>query len=191
MSYHRFPNLGEVLQGDMIGKLKKGTVSKDFSDRECNCSSTKKVKGECAYEGDCRACCIFYKVTCKKFLSVYEGNTQNTFKKRMEQHFQDIAQKVQHDKNSDTFAAHFATHSDQKPTPQKCRETMHFKVLAKVNPIGSMKTWGKPSCTLCMKERLKIVSRSRRRYRNLINACSDIYGACRHNPRFHRFTRNW
>ena len=37
----------------------------------------------------------------------------------MEQYFQDIAQKVQHDKNSDTFAAHFATHFDQKPTPQQ------------------------------------------------------------------------
>ena len=34
MSYHRFPNLGEVLQGDMVGKLRKGTGSKDFLDRE-------------------------------------------------------------------------------------------------------------------------------------------------------------
>ena len=89
----------------------------------------------------------------------------------MEQHFQYIAQKVQQDKHYDTFAAHFATHFDQKPTPQQCRKTMKFEVLAKVNPIGSMKTWGKPSCTLCMKERLEIVSRSRRRYGNLINAC--------------------
>ena len=37
MSYHIFPNLGEVLQGDMIGKLRKGIGSKDFLDRECNC----------------------------------------------------------------------------------------------------------------------------------------------------------
>ena len=54
MSYHRFPNLGEVLQGDMIGKLRKGIGSKYLLDRECNCSSTTKVKFECAYEGDCR-----------------------------------------------------------------------------------------------------------------------------------------
>ena len=174
----------------MIRKLRKGISSKDFLDRECNCISTTKVKDEFVYEGDCRACCIVYKVTCKKCLSVYVGNTQNTFKKRMEQIFQDIAQKVQHDKNSDTFADHFATHFDQKPTPQQCRETMKFEVLAKVNPIGSMKTWGKPSCTLGMKEGLEIVSRSRCRYRNLINACSEIYGACRHNPRFHRFTQH-
>ena len=65
----------------------------------------------------------------------------------MEQHFQDIAQKVQHDKHSDTFAAHFETHFDQKPTPQQCREITKFKILSKVNPIGSMKTWSKSSCT--------------------------------------------
>ena len=44
----------------------------------------------------------------------------------MGQHFQDVAQKVQHDKNSDTFAAHFAQHFDPKPTPQQCREIMKF-----------------------------------------------------------------
>ena len=78
--------------------------------------------------------------------------TLKYLQKKNGQHFQDIAQKVQHDKNSDTFAAHFATNFDQKPTPQQCRETMKSEVLAKANPIGSMKTWGKPSCTLCMNE---------------------------------------
>ena len=72
----------------------------------------------------------------------------------MEQHFQDVAQKVQRDKNSDTFAAHFAQHFEQKPTPQQCREIMKFGILSKVNPIRSMKTWSKSSFTLCMKERL-------------------------------------
>ena len=80
------------------------------------------------------------------------GNTQNTLKKRMEQHFQDVAQKVQHDKNPDTFAALFAQHYDQNPTPQQCREIMKFEILSKVNPIGSMKTWSKSSCKLRMKE---------------------------------------
>ena len=44
MSYRRFPNLGELLQVDMIGKFRKGIGSKDFLDCECNCSSTTKVK---------------------------------------------------------------------------------------------------------------------------------------------------
>ena len=65
MSYHRFPNLGEILQGDLVGKLIEGIGSKDFLNRECHCSSTKKVKVESAYEGDCRAFCVVYKVTCK------------------------------------------------------------------------------------------------------------------------------
>ena len=36
----------------------------------------------------------------------------------MEQHSEDVAQKVHHDKNLDTFTTHFAQHFDQKPTPQ-------------------------------------------------------------------------
>ena len=42
----------------------------------------------------------------------------------MEQHFQDVAQKVRYNKNLDTFAAHFAQDFDQKPTPQQCCEIM-------------------------------------------------------------------
>ena len=40
-----------------------------------------------------------------------------TFKK-MEQHFQYVAQNLQQDKGSDTFADHFTQHFDQKLTPQ-------------------------------------------------------------------------
>ena len=83
----------------------------------------------------------------------------------MEQHFQDVAQKVQHNKNSDTFVAHFNQHFNQKPTRQQCREITEFEILSKINPIESMKTWSKYSCTLCMKEISEIVSHSRRRYR--------------------------
>ena len=66
----------------------------------------------------------------------------------MEQYFQDVSQKVQHDKNSDTFAAHFAQHFDQKPTPQQCCEITISKILSTVNSIGQMKTWSKSLCKL-------------------------------------------
>ena len=152
MYYPRFHNLGEILQGDMVGKFRKGIRSKYFLNRECNCNSTTKVKVTCAYKGECRTCCLFYKVIYRLCLSVYVGNTQNNLKKIMKRHFQDVAQKVHHDKNSDTFGAHFAQHFDQKPTPQQFREIMKFEILFKVNPIRSMKTCSKYSCTLCMKE---------------------------------------
>ena len=112
-------------------------------------------------------------------------------KKRMEQHFQDVAQKVVNNKNLDSFAAHFAKHFTQKPSPQECRKIMSFDILSTVNPIGSMKTWGKSSCTLCMKERIEIIDNSRRKYSQINNACSEVYGSCRHIPRFHRFTQHW
>ena len=70
MSYHRLPNLGEILQGDMVGKLRKLIELKDFLNRECNCNSTTKVKGTCAYEGEFIAFCVVYKVTCRLCISV-------------------------------------------------------------------------------------------------------------------------
>ena len=71
--------------------------------------------------------------------------------KNVEQHFQDVAQKVIHDKNLDSFDDHFAIHFTQKPSLQQCYEIMSFEILYKVNPISSIETWEKISCTLCMK----------------------------------------
>ena len=53
----------------------------------------------------------------------------------MEQHFQDEAQKLHHDKNSVTYAAHFDQHFDQNLTPQQCCEITKLEILSKVNPI--------------------------------------------------------
>ena len=73
-------------------------------------------------------------------------------KKGMEQHSQDVASKVINNKNSDSFASHFAKIFTQKPSPQQCRKSISFKILSMVNSIGLIKTWGKLSCTLCTKE---------------------------------------
>ena len=42
----------------------------------------------------------------------------------MEQHFQDMAQKVIYDRNFYNFAAHFTKHFTQKPTPQQSRKSI-------------------------------------------------------------------
>ena len=75
----------------------------------------------------------------------------------MEQHFQDVAQKFMKDKNSEYFSYHFAKNFTQKRSPQKCRKIMSFDILSTVNPIDSMKIWGKSSCTLSMKERIELI----------------------------------
>ena len=70
----------------------------------------------------------------------------------MEQHFQDVVQKIANNKNSESFAAHFDKHFTQKPSPQQYWEIMYCKIISIVNPIGSMKTWDKSPCTIiCMK----------------------------------------
>ena len=59
----------------------------------------------------------------------------------MEKYFQEMDQKVQNDRNSDTFVAYFAQHFDQKTTPQHFCEIMKFENILMVNPIGPMENW--------------------------------------------------
>ena len=47
---------------------------------------------------------------------------------------------------------------------------MSFKITYAENPIGSMKTWGKLCCTICMKERIKKSDNLQCRSRQLTNA---------------------
>ena len=42
-------------------------------------------------------------------------------------------------------------------------------------------------CVLCMKEQRFILDRSNRSPETMINSTTEIYGACRHNPDFHRY----
>ena len=81
MSYRRFPNLGGILQGDKVSKIRRGLESKGCIDRELNCNLATKVNGMCAYGGKCRRCCVIYKVTCKFCGNFYVGNTQKNLKK--------------------------------------------------------------------------------------------------------------
>ena len=57
-SYHRFPNIGYILQGDMVGKIRKIIRSKYSLNRGCSCSSATNLKGTCAYGGEGRECCV-------------------------------------------------------------------------------------------------------------------------------------
>ena len=82
MSYHRYNNLAELLNGDLAAKIGRGIFSKDLMYRECNCSLPSKVNGKCFYKGKFRSKCIIYEVECSKCDAIYIGNTQQTFKKK-------------------------------------------------------------------------------------------------------------
>ena len=62
MSYHRFNNLAELLNGNIAAKIGRVIFSKDLMDRECNYSLPSKVNGKFVYEGKCRSKCIIYQL---------------------------------------------------------------------------------------------------------------------------------
>ena len=59
ISDQQFPNMGEILQGDLVSKIRDGIWSKYFPHHECNCSYKSKVKHICAYGGECMECFMF------------------------------------------------------------------------------------------------------------------------------------
>ena len=107
MSYHRFNSLAQLHNGDLAAKIGRGIFSKDLMDRECNCSLPSKVNGKCVYEGKCGSKCVIYQVKCSICDAIYIGNTQQTFKKRMDGHFSDLLCLLKNGQKSDSFAAHF------------------------------------------------------------------------------------
>lgn len=64
-------------------------------------------------------------------------------------------------------------------------------ILWQGKPISKMKTFGRLNCVLCMKEKLEIIKANNvdknLKLRKLVNSSNEIYGACRHWPKFHRF----
>ena len=80
MSYHRFNNLTELLNGDLAAKIRQIILSKDLMDRECNYSLPSKVNRKLFYEGKCRNVLV-YKVKCSTCNAMYIGKTYQTLKK--------------------------------------------------------------------------------------------------------------
>ena len=200
MSYHKFSNMGEILQGDLTSKLMKGIGSKDFDSLDCNCYNSTKVNGKCIYNNCCRWSNVVYEVKCKCCDKIYIGNTQQKLKTRINQHLADTRKLINCNVQTDSFAKHFAKHLEEKlknGTLKKVRtsdvrDLVEVKVIWRGNPISCVKSYGKLNCQLCMNERIAILENIRKGKK--INKCisinsnSEIYGACRHRPKFHRYT---
>ena len=197
MSYHKFANLSEMFASDVNKKLMEGIGSKDFDTLKCNCYSTK-VDGKCIFNLECRKSIVVYKAECKECGMHYIGNTQQKLKSRMNQHFIEAKNLVNKGKPSDSFAAHFASHFENKDKNNKnieikdIRNLIKMSILWKGKPISCNKSFGKLNCYLCMNERIQILKSIRRdmnsKERRLINNNTEIFGSCRHKTKFHRYT---
>ena len=178
-----------MLAGDLSKKLTEGVESMDFKVRDCNCRDPRGT-GKCQYGGICRVPIVVYKITCTLTKKVYIGNTQQNFKKRMAGHFQDVKRLMDKGEHSNSYAKHFAgiwPRGAAAPSPGMQRDLIECQILWQGNPISIVKTFGKSTCGLCNRERMEIVKLSRKTPDMIINSCSEIHGACRHKPRFHRF----
>jgi hypothetical protein len=108
MSYHRFPNMRKMLQGDLSKKLTEGVESDDFKVRDCNYRGGRGAE-KCQYGGFCRMPIVIYTVSCKMTnKQVYIGNMQQHFKMRMRGHFQDVKKLMEKGVHSDSYTRHFA-----------------------------------------------------------------------------------
>ena len=76
MSYHRFNNLAELLNGDLVAKIGQGIFSKDLMDWECNYSIPSKVNRKGVYRGNYLSKYITHKVKLSMCDAIYIGNTQ-------------------------------------------------------------------------------------------------------------------
>ena len=114
----------------------------------------------------------------------------------MTQHYDEARTFSNTGKQSDTFARHFGEHAREDKDPTRLvttgdiRKNVRMEVLWQGKIISCMKTFGKLSCKLCMQERIEIHKEleleKSRPMRKLINSGAEIYGACRHIPKFHR-----
>ena len=190
MAYKRFQNVTELFQADLNTKLNRQVESLDFATLPCNCRLAQG--GRCPYLGKCREPIVVYKAVCLQTDKYYLGCTQQLKKLRLQQHIAETKDKVYKNRNTDSFAAHFC----QFIPPEAPRKgstkyiKMRVETVWKGDPMSTVKTFGSNRCKLCARERLAIVHALRKEPEKCINSCSELYGACRHKPRFHRFRKD-
>ena len=90
MSYSKFTNLGEKLNGDCQGKIMKGILDINEMDRPCNCDKRLKKGNLCWWGGNCRQATVVYELLCKETKKSYIGKTQRYFKTRTMEHVHDV-----------------------------------------------------------------------------------------------------
>ena len=94
------------------------------------------------------------------FDTTYIVNTNQTQKKEwmVNSLISYVSSKAEKD---DSFSAHFKQHFNNTTSGTYLRKYMTFKVLKKLNPIGTTKMFTKSNINLCTEERLTILEKLR------------------------------
>ena len=87
----------------------------------------------------------------------------------MDGHFSDLLHTFKNGQKSYSLAAYFQQHFNTSTSRTDLHKYMPFKVVKNLNPIGGMKTFIKPNCNLCIKERLTILKKLREKRVTIMN----------------------
>ena len=72
--------------------------------------------------------------------AIYIGNTQQTFKKRLDGHFSDLLRLPKNGQKSDSFSAHFEQHFNTTTSHTDLRKYMTFKVVKQLMNLISVRS---------------------------------------------------
>ncbi len=159
-----------------------------FAPLECNCTEWK-TKG-CDCDGVCGEKLVVCRAECKQLGKSHIGCTQQLVKKRFQDHYRGVKNKRQHqDVQSDSFINHFyeITKTTENMPTKDLKTLASYHILWRGDPMTAVKTFGTDRCLLCNQERLNIFKWFRLKPDKIINKCHEIYGVCKHKPKFHRF----
>ena len=78
--------------------------------------------------------------------------------------FSNILRLLKYGQKSDSFADHFEQHFKSTMSRTNLRKCMIFKVLKQLKLIGTIKTFTKPNCNICMEEHLEILKKLREKH---------------------------
>ena len=104
--------------------------------------------------------------------------------------------KLRHDDSCRYQHQHFASYfknneGNNSITKGDVRSITNIEILWQGKPISTVKTFKNLNCSLCTRERLEIYKAMKLNKKNntnfLINTLNELYGGCRHVPKFHRF----
>ena len=107
----------------------------------------------------------------------------------MQSHFGDVVRAVKSEESSDSFAKHMKQHFQKgsKIKAGNVREKVHMEIVWQGNPLVLNRSFSTRKCLLCDKEKCAIMDASNDPNIVLMNTNTEIFGSCRHIPRFHRF----
>jgi hypothetical protein len=191
ISYKKFSSVSQMIQGDLMRKVGENIITVDDERKKCNCRIPKGELKTCRYDGVCYESNVVYEIECKTTGKKYIGNTSQKVKKRMEQHWDTVRRLKNTGEKSTSFASHFASlipDSNKIISAPKCREIAptSIRIIWQGDTILCNKFFRTNKCLLCAKEKFEILKRWMKDKNNQINQCNEIYGGCRHIPKFHR-----